>query len=107
MARQKPPPTVQHLPLTKFRQSVGQVLNRVNRERQYVVVERGGLPVAAVMNIDEFEDYLELRDSQARRDIARSQEDVEAGRVRPAEDLLAELEAEDAGETASGSRRAS
>lgn len=107
MARKISPPTVQHLPLTKFRQSVGQVINRVNREKQYVVVERGGLPVAAVMNIDEFEDYLELRDPQARKDIARSREDVEAGRVRPVGELLAELEAEDAGEAPSTSRRAS
>lgn len=107
MAKKDSPPTVQHLPLTKFRQNVGQVLNRVNREKQYVVVERGGLPVAAVMNIDEFEDYLELRNPTARQDIVRSREDVAAGRLRSADDLLAELDTEDAGDAASTSRRAS
>jgi len=85
--------TVRHLPLTKFRQSVGDVVNRVHRTKEYVIIERGGLPLAAVMDIDEFEDYLELRDSAAQRDIDQSRRDIRAGRIRPAEDLLAELKA--------------
>jgi len=43
------------------------------------------------MDIDEFEDYLEVQDPKAQRDIARSNEDIRAGRVRPARELLAEL----------------
>ncbi len=87
---------VRHLPLTRFRERVGHILNRVHRNKEYVVVERGGLPVAAVMDIDEFEDYLELRDSDARADIVASRRDVKEGRIRPARMLLAELEGEDA-----------
>lgn len=45
---------------------------------------------------DEIEDYLELHDPQAREDIEASRRDVESGRVRAAENLLAELEAEEA-----------
>lgn len=107
MARKIAPHTVQHLPLTQFRQHVGEVLNRVNREKHYVVVERGGLPVAAIMDIDEFEDYLEVREAEAGKDIAISRADIAAGRVRSADLLLAELEAEDSNEEAPTARRAS
>ena len=44
------------------------------------------------MDIDEFEDYLELNDPKARRDIEKSNEDVRAGRTRPIEELLAEFQ---------------
>lgn len=45
--------------------------------------------------LDEIEDYLELHDPQALEDIEASRRDIESGRVRAAEDLLAELEAEE------------
>jgi prevent-host-death family protein len=105
MARKPSSPLVRHLPLTQFRQRVGEVINRVHREKEYVVVERGGLPVAAVMDIDEFEDYLEVRDPEAQRDVAASREDIAAGRIRPVEELLTELESEDVRDRPPASRR--
>jgi len=46
--------------------------------------------------LDEVEDRLELQDPRAQDDIEASRQDVEAGRVRPVDKLLAELEPEPA-----------
>jgi hypothetical protein len=43
------------------------------------------------MDIDEFEDYLELQDPKVERHIKKSTEDFLAGRSRPASEFLAEL----------------
>jgi hypothetical protein len=45
------------------------------------------------MDIDEFEDYLELQDPKVREHIRKSNEEYLAGKSRPAEVLLAELRA--------------
>jgi prevent-host-death family protein len=59
-------PLIRHIPLTQARASLGTIVNDVNRNNEYVVVERGGLPVAVIMDFDEFEDYLDARDPAAR-----------------------------------------
>ncbi len=86
-------PMVRHLPLTKFRSQLGTVIQRIHRDKEYVVLERDGMPVAAVMDIDEFEDYLELNDPVVQREIELSRKDYEAGRVVDARELLEELRA--------------
>jgi prevent-host-death family protein len=85
-------PRIRHVPLTQARASLGTIVNDVNRTRDYVVVERGGLPVAAIMDIDEFEDYLELRDPKVRERIAAASREHRAGMSVPAEELLADLQ---------------
>jgi hypothetical protein len=60
------------------------------------VLEKDGIPIAGLMNIDDFEDYLELRDPKAKRDIVASAQDYRRGKIRPVESLLAELRAADA-----------
>jgi prevent-host-death family protein len=85
-------PRIRHVALTQARASLGTLVNDVNRTRDYVVVERGGLPVAVIMDIDEFEDYLELRDPKARERIATASREHRAGMFVPAQDLLAELQ---------------
>lgn len=92
-------PLVRHIPLTKFRTQLGNVIRRVHRDKEYVVLERGGMPVAAVMDIDEFEDYLEFNDPVVQREIELSRRDIEAGRVVDAEELSRELHALDAKES--------
>jgi hypothetical protein len=47
------------------------------------------------VDIEEFEDLLELRDPEVQRIIEESREDELAGRMRPARQLLAELRAEE------------
>ena len=87
MARNAAAPMVQHLPITQARINLGAV--RLNKE--YVILEKDGIPVAGVMPIDEFEDYLELQDPVVRAHIRKSNAEYRAGKSRPAEEFLAEL----------------
>ena len=93
-ARSKPR-AVRHLPVTKARINLGEVIRRVRIDKEYVILEKDGLPVAGLMDIDEFEDYLELQQPKVKREIAASARDHRAGRSRPAGALLGELRAAD------------
>jgi hypothetical protein len=55
-------------------------------------LEKDGVPIAGIMDIDEFEDYLELQDPKVRTMIARGRQEYLAGKSRPAEDLLRQLQ---------------
>ena len=81
-------PTVHRLPLTKARVNLGQVVKRVHVNKEYFILEKDGIPVVGILDADELEDYLELRDPKARRAIEASNLDIAAGRTKPAEDLL-------------------
>jgi PHD/YefM family antitoxin component YafN of YafNO toxin-antitoxin module len=91
MAAKTAAPVVQHLPLTKARINLGAVVKRVHLNKQYVVLEKDGIPVAGVMPIDEFEDYLELQDPTMRAHIRKSNAQYLADKSRPAEEFLSEL----------------
>ena len=82
---------VQRLPLTQARNTLGAVVKRVHLNKDYVILEKDGIPLAGVMDIDEFEDYLELQDPKVRAHIAKSRQAFLAGKSRPAETLLKEL----------------
>ncbi len=62
--------------------------------KEYVILEKDGIPLAALMDIDEFEDYLELRDPKVRAHIAKSRAEFQAGKSQPARELLEELRAQ-------------
>jgi hypothetical protein len=54
--------------------------------RECFILVKDGRSVAALIDIDEFEDYLELNDPEVRAAIAEGWEDYLAGRTRPAEE---------------------
>jgi PHD/YefM family antitoxin component YafN of YafNO toxin-antitoxin module len=95
MTRKSKSPMVRHLPITKARINLGAVVKQVHLNKEYVVLEKDGIPIAALMDADEFEDYLEVRDPKVRRDIEISRKEYLAGKSRPAEELLVELQAEE------------
>ena len=92
-AASKTAPKIQRLPLSQARINLDAIVKRVQTDSEYVVLQQDGMSVAAVMNIDEFEDYLELQDPKVRADIAQSRKEFEAGKSRPADELLLELDA--------------
>jgi hypothetical protein len=57
------------------------------------VLEKDGIPVAGLMDIDAFEDYLELQDPEVRAIIAEGRREYRAGKSRPARALLRTLQA--------------
>ena len=85
---------VQRLALTEARNALGAVVKRVHLNKDYVILEKDGIPLAGVMDIDEFEDYLELRDPTVRAHIAKSRQEFLVGKGRPARELLRELQAQ-------------
>ncbi len=83
---------VMRLPITKARINLGALVKRAHLGKEYFIIEKDGIPIAGLMDIDEFEDYLELKDPTIRRHIQRSYEQYRAGKSRPANLLLAELQ---------------
>ena len=86
-------PMVNHLPITKARINLGQLAKRAHLKGEYFILEKDGIPVVGIMDADELEDYLELRDPRVKAQIRQSNLDIRAGRTRPAENLLQELKA--------------
>ena len=84
--------TVTRLPITRARINLGQIARRAHNDNEYFILEKDGIPVIGILSADELEDYLEMRDPKAKAAIAASKADVMAGRIRPAEKLLGELE---------------
>lgn len=88
------------LALTEARARFGEIIRRVQKDKEHFVLERDGVPVAALIDIDQLEDYLELQDPKVRAIIEESHADYLAGRTRPADALAAELQNDDDGERA-------
>ena len=89
------PPMVRTIPLTKARINLGALVKRVHLNKEYFILEKDGIPIAGIMDIDEFEDYLELQDPKVREHIRKSNEEYLAGKSRPMEEFLAELDEEE------------
>ena len=87
-----PSPMVTTIPITKVRIHLGALVKRVHVNKEYIIIEKDGIPMAGLMDIDEFEDYLEIQDPKVRAIIARGREEYLAGKSRPAEELLRELQ---------------
>lgn len=60
-----PSPTETTMTLTDTKQQLSQVVNRVARGETRVVVEKSGLPVAAIISADE---YRRFREAEAQRE---------------------------------------
>src|SRR5205807_10222882 len=81
---------VPRLPITKARVNLGQVVKRAHVNREYFILEKDGIPVAGLMDADELEDYLELRDPKVRKHIRNSHAEFQAGNSRPLDVFMAE-----------------
>lgn len=82
---------VNRIPITKARINLGAVAKRAHLGGEYFILEKDGIPIAGIMDADELEDYLELRNPRVKKQIAESRKDYEAGRVRDAWEVLADL----------------
>ena len=83
--------TIQRIPITKARINLGQIVRRVHVNKEYFVLEKDGIPVAGIIDVDELEDYLELRDPTVKRQIRESGKQYRRGEVRDADELVASL----------------
>jgi hypothetical protein len=85
---------VHRIPLTKARINLGQVVRRVHVNREYFILEKDGIPVAGIMNVDDMEDYLELQDPALKKQIEQSKAEYRRGEAREVSVFLAELQSE-------------
>lgn len=85
---------VHRIPLTKARINLGQVVRRVHVNREYFILEKDGIPVAGIMNVDDMEDYLELQDPALKKQIEQSNAEYRRGEAREVSVFLTELQSE-------------
>lgn len=81
------------LPLAEIKARISEIVDRIEREHERVVLTRNGRPAAVIMSpadLEALEDTLDLlSDPQARKDLEAAREDVAKGRVVTAEELRA------------------
>lgn len=79
------------IPITKARINLGAIVKRARLKKEFFILEKDGYPVAGLMDIDEFEDYLDINNPNNAGEIKRSYKEYKSGKIRPARELLAEL----------------
>jgi hypothetical protein len=82
------------MPMTKARINLGALVRGVHVKGDVVVLEKDGIPVAGLVDIDAIEDYLEVHDPKMQRKIRASMKAYREGKVRPARELLEDLKKE-------------
>lgn len=81
--------TIQSIPITQARINLGALVKRVHLGKECFILEKDGIPVAGLVDIDELEDYLELQNPKVRRHIQQSTKEYLAGKSRPLKALRA------------------
>ncbi len=87
-------PVVHHIPITKARINLGQIVRRVHNNKECFILEKDGIPVAGIIDVDELEDYLEQQDPKVAEQTREGSAAYRRGEGRDFGDFLAELKAE-------------
>ena len=58
---------VERIPITKARSMIGQLVNRVHTDKELVVLEKSGIPVVALIDFDEFKQFLAFREANGKQ----------------------------------------
>jgi antitoxin (DNA-binding transcriptional repressor) of toxin-antitoxin stability system len=82
---------IHHIPITKARINLGQVVRRAHLNKECFIVEKDGIPVAGIIGVDELEDYLELQDPTLKEQIKAGHASYQQGEGRNLDELLNKL----------------
>lgn len=82
---------VKTLPVSKARVKFGGVLEQIREKGGRVILEKHGIPIAMIVNIDEYEDYLDSTDPELQKRLKASYRDYKAGRLIPGEQVIAQM----------------
>ena len=85
---------IHHLPITEARRNLGALVRRLHKKGEYFVLVKDGIPVAALMDPDELDDYLDMQDPEIRKIIEQGEQEARQGKGRAGRKLLAELKKE-------------
>jgi hypothetical protein len=86
---------VHHIPITKARINLGQLVRRAHLNKECFILEKDKIPVAGIIDVDELDDYLELKDPNIREQIREGYKAYQQGDVKDADTLLVELKSEE------------
>ena len=84
---------VHRIPLTKARVNLGQIARRAHLNNECFILEKNGIPIAGIVDIDDLEDWLELQDPEIQEQLAEGYREYRQGKTKPLDDFLAELHA--------------
>lgn len=93
MAQWLPKAKVTRLSATEAKTRFGALIRRVKVGKEYIIVERDGIPVLGILDAEELEDYLDLHDESLKAQIRQGYREYRAGKARPVEEVLAEAKA--------------
>lgn len=82
---------LQSLPVTKARINLGSVVRQAYLKKKSFVLEKGGIPVAGILGIEDFEDWLEVSDPTLIKDIGKGYREYKKGKAKPISALLKSL----------------
>jgi antitoxin (DNA-binding transcriptional repressor) of toxin-antitoxin stability system len=85
---------VHHIPITEARTNLSRIAKRAHQGKEYFILEKNGIPVAGLMDVDELEDYLEIQNPELRQQIEEGYAAYRRGEGRDARKFLAELKRE-------------
>jgi PHD/YefM family antitoxin component YafN of YafNO toxin-antitoxin module len=80
-----------HIPFTKARTNLGQVVRRAHLNRECFIIEKDGIPVAGIMNVDDMEDRLELQDPGMRKQIAEGYAEYQRDETTSLDEFLSDV----------------
>ena len=89
--RKSKPIRVRRVSLAEARANLTKIARHAHDNGVYFLAGENGAPVIGIMDAEEMEDYLELRDPKLQLEIQKSNEEYLAGKSRPFEEFLAEL----------------
>lgn len=73
------------LPISELRANLPKILKLIDRLHQTFTITQRGKPEAVIMNIEEYEGWLEtmeiMADKNLRKELKRADEDVNKGRL--------------------------
>ena len=84
---------VHRIPLTQARAHLGKLAKRAFLQRECFILEKDGIPLAGLLNVDDLEDYLELRNPKVQSQIAEGYGEYRSGKATSARAFLTGLRA--------------
>lgn len=82
---------IRSLPITKARVNLGSIVRQAYLQKKSYLLEKGGIPIAGILGIEDFEDWLEVSDPSLKRDIQKGYREYKKGKAKPIGKLLASL----------------
>ena len=74
----------------KARTRFGYLLDEAEKGKHHFIIERKGIPIAAILSIDEYEDYIDMKNDdnpEIKKALVESQKDYKRGRISSLDDL--------------------